>query len=170
VTIIGLCLLTSIPVAAILSSRLWDKTPVRETASPPIREASADCGPRALLFLCQAQHVSVTLEHLRRIAGTRAEDGGTSLEGLARAARDAGFTAEGVQMDERALASLASPAIAWVDGDHYIAVLGIRHRLFGGGNTALIHDPNQRREEVVPLDDLMRRSGGVLLTLSPAIP
>lgn len=63
-------------------------------------------------------------------------------------------------MDRAALSQLSSPAIAWVDGDHYVAVLSVK------GETAIIHDPNQSNEEKITTDELLRRSGGVLLLLS----
>lgn len=131
-------------------------------ASPPAPvshvSASADCGPRALLLVCREMGVTaVDLETLRKAAGTKAS--GTSLEGLARAAKGMGLKAKGVQMDRQALAQLSSPALAWVDGNHYIAVLSV------SGDAASVHDPNTPQKEEMTLDDLLRRSGGVLLTL-----
>ena len=63
-------------------------------------------------------------------------------------------------MDLPALERLSQPAIVWVDGNHYVALLSVE------GQQATIHDPNQPNEEVLPVNKLLQRSGGVLLTLS----
>ncbi len=117
--------------------------------------AEADCGPRALLIVCERLGVRAELAELRRLAGTTGV--GTTLEGLAKAAKAKGLRAEGVQMNQTALASLSSPAIAWVSGDHYVAVLG------GRGGEAEVRDPNAAASERWTLEELVRRSGGVVL-------
>ena len=125
---------------------------------PAATPADADCGPRALLLACQPLHATATVTRLREAAGTTPE--GTTLEGLARAARGLGLKAEGVQVDREALADLRPPAVAWVDGHHFVAVLHT------SDDRVTIHDPNQPREETWPLNELLTRSGGVLLRLS----
>lgn len=134
--------------------------PLAPPPAPRARVASnADCGPRALLIACERLQVKDTsLPALRRAAGTNKD--GTTLDGLAQAARSVGLKAEGVQMDENALARLACPAVAWMDGNHYAAVLSVR------GDAATVRDPNHLQEETLPLKSLLARSGGVLLTLS----
>lgn len=127
-------------------------------APGPARAETADCGPRALLFVCERLRVPATLPQLRQAAGTTA--GGTTLEGLARAAQGLGLKAEGLQADRTALAELHQPAVAWVNGQHCVAVLAT------SDDRATIHDPNQPREESIPLEELLTRSGGVLLRLS----
>jgi ABC-type bacteriocin/lantibiotic exporter with double-glycine peptidase domain len=118
----------------------------------------ADCGPRALLLLCQRAGVRADLADLRREAGTTAQ--GTTLAGLAQAARAHGFRAQGVQMNPQALSELSRPALAWVEADHYVAVLSVN------GDQATIYDPNQPKEETISTTELWSRCGGVLLTLS----
>lgn len=118
----------------------------------------ADCGPRALLLLCQHAGIKTELPALRREAETTAQ--GTTMVGLALAAQANGFHPKGVQMNPQALSHLSSPAIAWVDGKHYIAVLSIR------GGRATIHDPNHLKEETLSISQLWKRSGGILLALS----
>ncbi len=118
----------------------------------------ADCGPRALLLLCRRAGVRTNLADLRREAGTTNQ--GTTMAGLARAARAHGFRAQGVQMNPQALSELSRPALAWVEADHYVAVLSVN------GDRATIHDPNQPKEETIPTPLLWSRCGGVLLTLS----
>ena len=131
-----------------------------------VRAASAaDCGPRALLLVCQRLGIPGSLPALRMAAGTTGA--GTNLVGLIRAAESVHLQAEGVQMDGLALANLntdKTPALAWVDGDHYVAVLSVH------GDTATIHDPNRGVEENISLatgpTGLLERSGGILLLLS----
>jgi hypothetical protein len=148
-----------------------------ETASAPAvsptpknRAASdADCGPRALLAVCERRGYPLRhrrplpdLAAVRRLAGTTAE--GTTLAGMEKAAKALGFAgARGVQMDGDALARLASPAVAWMDGSHYVAVLAVNARR----ETATVLDPNHpgKEGESIALRDLLARSGGVLLVL-----
>jgi hypothetical protein len=118
----------------------------------------ANCGPRALKLICDRLHIRSTVEELTRSAGTSGY--GTRLDALEAAAKSKGLKAEGVQMDGKALTKLDKPAIAWVDGDHYLAVLSV------SGENATVHDPNKPGEEVIPTDTLLRRSGGILLMIS----
>jgi len=122
------------------------------------REAAADCGPRALLVVCERLEVPAKLAALRHTAGTKAS--GTTLEGLAKAAKSLGLKAAGVQMDRNAMLNLNSPAVAWVDGSHYISVLEVR------GDRAKIRDPNRDRDEEMTIAELQRRSGGILLVVT----
>lgn len=124
----------------------------------PALPRRADCGPRALLLVCHKAGVQASLPQLTREAGTTAQ--GTTLAGLARAARAHGFRAQGVQMNPQALSELSHPALAWVEADHYVAVLSVK------GDQATIYDPNQPKEETISTTELWSRCGGVLLTLS----
>ena len=121
-------------------------------------KGQADCGPRALLPVCETLRVKTTLPELREKAGTTAS--GSTLEGLAKAAKALGLKAAGVQMDRNELLNLKSPAVAWVDGAHYLAILNVR------GDRATVRDPNREREEEMTIAELQRRSGGILLVLS----
>ena len=138
--------------------RLAASAPSPALLATPRLASQADCGPRALLLLCPRLGIHTTLDALRRQAGTTAA--GTSLAGLARAAQAVGLKARGVRVDKEALEQLPDPAVAWVDGDHYVALLSVE------GQQATIHDPNQTTEEVLPVTTLLQRSGGVLLTLA----
>lgn len=133
--------------------------PVLDTPHPAaVTARRADCGPRALLLVCKHEGVQANLTALTREAGTTAR--GTTMAGMAQAARAHGFRAVGVQVDPQALSQLASPALAWVEADHYVAVLSVDH------DQAVIHDPNQPKEETISTSELWSRCGGVLLTLS----
>ena len=139
-----------------------------DIASAPVRTASSasnrlgDCGPKALALVMKRLDVAATSEELSHLAGT--DRYGTSLDGLKRAAEAKGLLAEGVQMDGPALKRLDRPAVAWTDGGHYLAVLKIQ------GEEATIQDPNSHQEEVIETDMLLRRSGGILLTLQRSHP
>lgn len=116
------------------------------------------CGPAALLFICHRFAVPASFQQLCLFAGTSRN--GTSLEGLARAARAINLDALGIQVDYEGITHLHYPAIAWVDGNHYIAVLHADAR------GVVIHDPNRTREEVITPSELLRRSHGILLLLA----
>ena len=144
-------LLASLPTSPTMPSTVpW--------STAPLTPDQADCGPRALSLVCAHLHRSCSLADLRRTAGTTAK--GTTLAGLAAAAGSVGLKARGVQVDLPALERLSGPAIAWVSGNHYVAVLSVN------GDTCTVHDPNQPREEDIPTHDLLARSGGMLLILS----
>jgi hypothetical protein len=120
---------------------------------------AADCGPRALAVVLEARGRQVEVSWLARVAGTNRF--GTTLAGLERAAAAAGLRAEAVQMDFPALTKMEGMGIAWVDGDHYVAVLSVR------GDEAIIRDPNHSQDERIETEQLLRRSGGIVLTLAP---
>ena len=133
-------------------------SPARHTATT----ASSDCGPRALLLVCQHLNAPATLAMLTQAAHTTKQ--GTTLAGLEKAAKAVGLQANGVQVDRDALKQLNKPAVAWLDGNHYVALLSV------DGDTATIHDPNDKSEKQVDVSDLLSRSGGILLTLAASVP
>jgi ATP-binding cassette subfamily B protein len=118
---------------------------------------SGDCGPRALQIGLQKLGIRADLERLRKVAGTGRR--GTNLAGLEKAAAAYGIRAEGIQVNAAALRKTTPPAVAWVNGNHYLAVLEIE------GDSVTVRDPNKEKEEVMEADEVIRRSGGVLLTL-----
>ncbi len=121
--------------------------------------ADADCGPRALLLLCQREGVAASLSQLRQLAGTTAE--GTSLAGLEKAAKTVGLKVEGVQVSREALGDVDMPALAYVNGNHFIAVLSIQGR--GEDATATVHDPNNAQEQTIGQERLLRLCSGYML-------
>ena len=124
---------------------------------------SGDCGPRALAIAAKELGVKADLAGLTKASGTTVD--GTTLEGLVKGAKSIGLKAEGVQVDRDALAQLPTPAIAWWEGNHFVAVLKISENAFTGEVSALIHDPNKTKTESVKLADLLAKSGGIILTL-----
>jgi hypothetical protein len=131
--------------------------------SPVRRGPGGNCGPRALLFAAGELGVKSDVATLAKVAGTDAN--GTNLEGLVKAAKTIGLKAEGVQMDRDALARLATPAVAWWEGNHFVAVLRISENAFTGEVSAIVHDPNEKEAKPLPLDKLLAQSGGILLVL-----
>ena len=91
---------------------------------PARRNGDADRGPRALMLACERLGVRASLPALRRPAGTGVS--GTTLAGLKRAPEGLHLRAEGVQAGREALSKLPTPALAWVHGDHYVAVVALR--------------------------------------------
>jgi hypothetical protein len=129
--------------------------------TPARSPAEADCGPRALRIAAEAMGIHVSVERLRKLAGTTAN--GTTMEGLAEAARAIGLKAEGVKLDRQALADLDTPAVAWTNANHFVAVLEVEGDPADG--TATIHDPNRPEAQRVPQALLFAESGGYLLKL-----
>ena len=118
----------------------------------------ADCGARALAIALRKLGVHTDAATLRKDSATTGY--GATLMGLRQAARKTGVKAEGVRMDLAALRQLKSPAVAWFNGDHYVAVLQVR------GDRAHIEDPNGNGPEWADTEHLIRRSAGILLILT----
>jgi len=111
--------------------------------------------------VCEKLGVKADLDMLRQKAGITAT--GTSLQGLAQAAQSLGLKAEGVQLSREALAEAKMPALAWVNGNHFIAVLSLTGS--GENGRAVIHDPNQPTDLTVSQEQLLRWCSGYLLLL-----
>jgi len=131
------------------------------TSSHPVSTANVNCGPRALLLVCQQLGIRTSIDELSRQAGTNAQ--GTSLEGLAIAAKAVGLKAEGVQVSREALPETNTPALAYVNGNHFVALLSLHGN--GENATATIHDPNAAGEETISQERLLRLCSGYLLLL-----
>jgi ABC-type bacteriocin/lantibiotic exporter with double-glycine peptidase domain len=142
--------------AAPPASRAASRQNVRLTKSPR-RPLPADCGARALAIVCENLGILADPAALAKSCGLN--ERGTSLAALAKAARSLGLRADGIQVDLAALNALSSPDVVWVDGNHYVALLEV------SGGKATIRDPNRSGEEAVAAEELLRRSGGVLLRL-----
>jgi hypothetical protein len=137
------------------SSKKLPEAPPVKPARTPI--AFVECGPQALKIAAERLGVSADVAKLRESAGTTAE--GTSLNGLEKAAKSVGLKAESLQVDKDALAQIQTPAVAWLDGNHFVALLEV------GRDSATLHDPNDGKEKEMPLLELLSRSGGIVLTL-----
>ena len=102
-----------------------------------------------------------TLAQLTRMAGT-VPGKGTTLQGLAKAAASLGLHPQGVQVSRAALASLPTPAIAWINGNHYAALLSLK------GDKATLYDPNLPAPSILSIDALLRHTSGYFLLLKRA--
>ncbi len=78
------------------------------------------CGPDALAIICKQLGEATTPEELARLAST--DRTGTSLAGLAKAAKAKGLAAEGLQVNYEYLRKMPKPVLAWVGGNHYVVV------------------------------------------------
>ena len=79
------------------------------------------------------------------------------------AATQLGLKAEGVQVSREALPDMNMPALAYVNGNHFVAVLNVQGR--GENATARIHDPNKAEEETISQERLLRLCSGYLLLI-----
>jgi len=125
----------------------------------PVRAALADCGPRSLAHFASGAGKPVDLAKVRRLCGT--DDSGTTMQGLARAARRMGFDATPLQVDRWYLQRNAVTGIAWVDGNHYLAFRPAAQGRF------TVFDPNDAAVVELTASELHRRSQGILLVLEP---
>ncbi len=85
------------------------------------------------------------------------------MAGLAKAAEAVGLKVEGVQASREALAEVELPAIAWVNENHYVALLAVQGE--GEQATATIHDPNAAKEETLDREKLLQMCSGYLLLI-----
>ncbi len=143
------------------SSKPNSPAPIARSGKPVV--GSGDCGPRALAIAAKELRVKADLAGLTKASGTTVD--GTTLDGLVKGAKSIGLKATGLQVDRGALAQLPTPAIAWWEGNHFVAVLKISENAFTGEVSALIQDPDQIKPGNVKLADLLAKSGGILLTL-----
>ncbi len=146
--------------------------PVRPFARPLPRPANLysaltldhydSCGPRAIRLVCKYLRMpAVSLHVLERVGRTNQH--GTSMAGMVRAARAAGFKPLAVQASRQGYSKLPMPAIAWVNGDHYIAVFSMHGK--GAHATATVWDPNALAPVTLSQQSLLRMSGGIMLLL-----
>ena len=125
--------------------------------------ASADCGPRALALVCKRLGVETDVATLRLKAGTTGQ--GTSMAGLANAAKSLGLKTEGVQVSREALREVHLPAIGYVNGTHFVEVIALNGNSSGEEATATIHDPNLPTEQTISQERLLRLTSGYLLSV-----
>lgn len=91
-----------------------------EEAGPSNDVPKADCGPEALYQACKLAGIQSTLQDLRELAGTGEK--GTTMLGLAKAARAKGWDAQGLKVNYAYLQEMPMPVIAWMNGDHFLLV------------------------------------------------
>jgi len=87
-----------------------------------LQSGLTDCGPAALATLViTLGGTPPSSDSIASLAGTGAR--GTTLAGLARAARALGLDAELGRVDPAALADMDTPLLAWVDEGHFVTVV-----------------------------------------------
>ena len=130
--------------------------------NPLIVDDYNSCGPRSLVLVDKYLYRPVVSLHVLEAAGGTGPHG-TNMTGMVRAAKAAGFNALAVQAGRTGFAKLPMPAVAWVYGDHYIAVLSMHGR--GQTGTATVWDPNALVPVTLSQQSLLRMSGGIMLLL-----
>jgi ABC-type bacteriocin/lantibiotic exporter with double-glycine peptidase domain len=121
------------------------------------QKTSYDCGVVALQMLLRQKGIESPLEELRAQAGT--SERGTTLLGLKSAATVHGLDARALRVSGSDLAQVPLPAIAFVDGDHYVVV---SDRRSDGGIVVL--DP-ARGKLLYDAASFSKRWGGELLVV-----
>ncbi len=138
----------------------------QQTSRFTFHVSRADCGPAALLAVCQRLGATTTKEELARLADT--DETGTTMAGLAKAAKSKGLKAEGIWVDEKVFHRLRLPALAWVNGNHWVAVFDVR------GDKVTLFDPASEprasasgqasfKEKTISLEDFQQQWDGYLL-------
>jgi ABC-type bacteriocin/lantibiotic exporter with double-glycine peptidase domain len=87
----------------------------------------SDCGVACLLTIIKHHEGENNLENLRKLSGTTTS--GTTLLGLYQAAKNTGFDAHGYEANLEALATIQSPCILHVKGNHYVVYYGRRQNV-----------------------------------------
>jgi predicted double-glycine peptidase len=119
-----------------------------------------DCGPAALRIALLAFGRDATIAELSRDAGTTPD--GTSLLGLKQAAERRGITADGWKLTIETLRRFPLPAIAQVDGDHFLVITKIDI------DGVLVNDPAIGTVRL-SRDAFARRWSGYTLTLKGSV-
>lgn len=115
--------------------------PLPEIRSIRFSGNSQMCGPNCLALLSYALGNPVSVQRVADLAGTSSETG-TSMSGLAKAARSLGFQARGKRMSLDAYKKIDSPVIIHVNGgyDHYLVLQGFNP----DGTFSVIDGPKTR--------------------------
>jgi hypothetical protein len=114
------------------------KAPSRTTTVHVLRNVLSDdmaCGPQSLYVICHLLGVKASVDELGRLA--KMEKDGTSLQGLADAARTKGLAAYGTRLPLAKLRELREPVIFYAL-NHYYVLLG-----HCGGFAVCINPPGQ---------------------------
>lgn len=91
---------------------------------PFIRQIDAmDCGAAALAMVCRHFGRSISLTRVRQLVHTSHD--GTSLRAICRAAAELGLEARAVKASRRTLDELPMPAVAHMDGNHWVVLYDV---------------------------------------------
>ena len=119
----------------------------------------AMCGPKALAYVLNRLGVKTDYKEIAKLAGTGLR--GTTMDGLAEAARAKGCAAVGLKVTENGLKSVRTPALALI-GNHFIAIEDVRGREV---ELADVSGAETRRFSV-PADKLFKQWQGYVLQIS----
>lgn len=116
------CFVTAIIHLSVINLNLsmaWDVPDL----SGYMQTAPWACGPAALRVILAVHGIETTEEEVARLAAM--DPSGTTLYGLQQAAKVYGLDAKGERWNWARLLQEQFPAIAYVDKNHYVVVLGI---------------------------------------------
>lgn len=116
------------------------------------------CGPKCLLVACQRWGIATSLEELTVLCGFDKENGTTVL-GLANAARAKGLEAVGMKIGLDELTSFKGLTIAHLWGNHFVVIES------GGSGFVSVTDPPQE-PRVMKTEDLSKRYSGFALLVA----
>ncbi len=123
----------------------------------PVPTNKPDCGPRALALVLHHLGMPVKLADIEQHTPLTAK--GCSMDELANDAKRYGLHTTGVQIARNGISKLKTPAIGWVDDNHYIAVYSLHNSM------AVVHDPNVANANTISQQELLRLTGGYFLEL-----
>lgn len=126
-----------------------------------LQRDSSECATTCLAMVMCSHGLPNTQSILRKRA--RVSSRGVDLATLVRLAAQFGFSAEGVKTEIPGLPQLPLPAIAHVDGNHYVVVTSAR------SDRVVIHDPAFGPDELSMRDFATRASGVYLLIRATGI-
>lgn len=124
---------------------------------------SAMCGPRALEWLLTKNLLrgAKTLDAETLAKAAKTSDEGTTMDGMRKAAGQAGLRAYAYQLSRPDFALMPKPAL-WLAEDHYVAVTKVQ------GNTATVYDPLITAVREISLPEVGNPSFSAnVLTFSP---
>lgn len=87
---------------------------------PPTKEETINCGIIALWYCARLEGIDSSPDKIKALFKPEKKE--LSLYNLYQAAHELGLSAMGVRMKWEELLELKSPAIAWVNKDHFVVV------------------------------------------------
>ncbi|HAR66103.1 MAG TPA: hypothetical protein DCR55_07825 [Lentisphaeria bacterium] len=117
-----------------------------------------DCGPAALTMACRKLGYSVSLAHIRELAGTTLD--GVGLQDLAHAATEIGVVAQALKVPAEEVADQQTPLLVHLTRGHWVVLLERRRK------SVVVADP-ERGFLRTPLAEFAAQCSGYTLTLEP---
>ncbi len=117
------------------------------------------CGPAALRVALSYWRFDISEDELARRAGT--DETGTTMLGLAQAARQLGFNAQGERWNWERLVIQKTPVIAYIGRDHFVVMES------ADDHTAIYFDPASGKRSVQDKNSFQTFWQGEILLLWP---